>query len=169
MMPIRPEMKARYPKDWKQIRERILEREGHRCKWCKAPNRTLVRRVTSAPWCWVVVGSTLERRFEMRRSAEDRLWPTVRDSEKLKRGMRWDMLERPIEIVLTIAHVNDPNPENCEESNLAALCQRCHNLHDAEMRKANAAQTRSARQQTAASNLLQLTFDLAPAAERQAA
>ncbi len=31
-MPIRPENKARYPKDWKQIRERILARAGDRCE-----------------------------------------------------------------------------------------------------------------------------------------
>lgn len=31
-MPIRPENRARYPKDWKQIRARILERAGNRCE-----------------------------------------------------------------------------------------------------------------------------------------
>lgn len=31
-MPIRPENKARYPKDWKQIRERILKRARDRCE-----------------------------------------------------------------------------------------------------------------------------------------
>lgn len=39
-MPIRPENKDRYPKDWKQIRERILERAGNRCeeKSCRVKN-----------------------------------------------------------------------------------------------------------------------------------
>lgn len=37
-MPIKPENKARYPHDWKQIRERILERAAHRCEWCGVPN-----------------------------------------------------------------------------------------------------------------------------------
>lgn len=37
-MPIRPENKARYPRDWKQIRAAILERAGHRCEFCKAAN-----------------------------------------------------------------------------------------------------------------------------------
>ena len=32
-MPIKPENKARYPKDWKQVRERILLRAGNRCEW----------------------------------------------------------------------------------------------------------------------------------------
>jgi 5-methylcytosine-specific restriction endonuclease McrA len=31
-MPIKPENKARYPKDWKQIRERILHRADYRCE-----------------------------------------------------------------------------------------------------------------------------------------
>lgn len=40
-----------------------------------------------------------------------------------------------IRIVLTVAHVHDHNPENCADDNLAHLCQRCHNRHDAEMRR----------------------------------
>lgn len=39
--------------------------------------------------------------------------------------------EKLIVIVLTIAHVHDESPENCDPSNLAALCQRCHLTHDA--------------------------------------
>ena len=37
-------------------------------------------------------------------------------------------------IVLTIAHL-DHIPEHCEDDNLRALCQRCHNRYDAEHRK----------------------------------
>lgn len=39
-MPIKPENAIRYPKDWKQIRARILDRAGHRCEWdgCGVPN-----------------------------------------------------------------------------------------------------------------------------------
>lgn len=43
-MPIRPENKARYPKDWKRIADAIRERAGHRCEGspaypdCRAPN-----------------------------------------------------------------------------------------------------------------------------------
>lgn len=32
-------------------------------------------------------------------------------------------------VILTVAHI-DHVPENCAESNLAALCQRCHLNHD---------------------------------------
>jgi hypothetical protein len=44
-MPIKPENKHRYPKDWKQIRERILARATGRCEGspdfphCRAANR----------------------------------------------------------------------------------------------------------------------------------
>ena len=32
-------------------------------------------------------------------------------------------------VILTVAHL-DHTPENCEESNLRAFCQRCHNRYD---------------------------------------
>ena len=43
-MPIRPENRNRYPKDWRAIRERILRRARHRCEGspfypdCRAEN-----------------------------------------------------------------------------------------------------------------------------------
>jgi len=37
-------------------------------------------------------------------------------------------------VVLTCAHVFDKRPEACSLLNLAALCQKCHNGHDAKDR-----------------------------------
>ena len=38
-MPIRPDMKDRYPDDWKEISQRIrFERAKGRCEWCGAEN-----------------------------------------------------------------------------------------------------------------------------------
>jgi len=37
-------------------------------------------------------------------------------------------------VVLTCAHVYDHRPEAASLLNLAALCQRCHNRHDAQRR-----------------------------------
>ena len=37
-------------------------------------------------------------------------------------------------VVLTCAHIFDQRPENCDPLNLAALCQKCHNGHDAKHR-----------------------------------
>ena len=39
-MPIKPENKGRYPKDWKQIRERILRRANNCCEFCGVENHT---------------------------------------------------------------------------------------------------------------------------------
>lgn len=54
-------------------------------------------------------------------------------------------------VVLTVAHVNDPSPENVTPGNLAALCQRCHLGHD----RKHHAQTRAQNQRKA-----MLTADL---------
>lgn len=40
-MPIRPENRARYPKDWPLIRARILERAHNRCEFCGVENHTM--------------------------------------------------------------------------------------------------------------------------------
>ena len=41
--------------------------------------------------------------------------------------------ENGSKVVLTIAHL-DHTPENCDYSNLKALCQKCHNKYDAKHR-----------------------------------
>ena len=93
-MPIKPENKARYPKNWKsEIRPSILLRANNRCEMCGVEN-----------------GSTYIRE---------------KDGKVCKH-------------VLTIAHVNDENPENCDPSNLMALCCFCHNKLDAPMRAKHA-------------------------------
>ncbi|RVT97927.1 hypothetical protein EOD42_09060 [Rhodovarius crocodyli] len=42
-------------------------------------------------------------------------------------------------VVLTVAHL-DHTPEHCDESNLRAMCQRCHNTYDAPTRRAGTQQ-----------------------------
>lgn len=53
-------------------------------------------------------------------------------------GFKWT------KIILTIAHM-DHVPEHVDDSNLKALCQRCHLVYDAEHHAANARETRRAR------------------------
>lgn len=53
-------------------------------------------------------------------------------------------------VVLTVAHL-DHTPENCEDDNLRAWCQRCHNTYDAPMRARGIADR--ARSRNAASDL----------------
>ena len=45
-MPVKPENKNRYPKNWKQIRERICERARDKCEWCGAVNYSFVNHFT---------------------------------------------------------------------------------------------------------------------------
>jgi len=49
--------------------------------------------------------------------------------------------EKSIRIVLTVAHLNHDTQDNIDE-NLAALCQRCHLLHDQDHHIRHAAETR---------------------------
>lgn len=44
-------------------------------------------------------------------------------------------------VVLTVAHL-DHTPENCDDSNLRALCQRCHNRYDSAYRAETRRRTR---------------------------
>lgn len=37
-MPIKPENRDRYPKNWDAIRQKVLERANNRCEWCGAEN-----------------------------------------------------------------------------------------------------------------------------------
>jgi 5-methylcytosine-specific restriction endonuclease McrA len=135
-MPIKPENKGRYPADWKAIRAEVLERAGHRCEQCKAPNRTLIARGGGSDAGTYMLASGGE----------------VHDAETgeylgLARGSEYEPA-RFTEVVLTIAHL-DHVPENCGEPgnrpNLKALCQRCHLKHDAQHHAANAQATRRAR------------------------
>lgn len=47
-------------------------------------------------------------------------------------------------VMLTTAHVFDDRPEAASLLNLAALCQKCHNGHDAEKRRAGIRERREA-------------------------
>jgi 5-methylcytosine-specific restriction endonuclease McrA len=44
-------------------------------------------------------------------------------------------------VVLTTAHVLNPDPSDCRQENLQALCQACHNRLDAPMRARHARET----------------------------
>jgi len=47
-----------------------------------------------------------------------------------------------VKIILTVAHL-DHIPENCNETNLRALCQKCHNTYDINHRKCTRKQTKA--------------------------
>ncbi len=130
-MPIKPENRKRYPKNWKtEIRPAILLRAEDYCECrgecgddhyherCKAPNGMLIVRHRTVPADWV---------------------PWLLD-EDLGTNLRG----KPVKIVLTIAHLNH-TPEDCRPENLLALCQRCHLRLDRFEHAKNAAETRRRR------------------------
>jgi hypothetical protein len=55
----------------------------------------------------------------------------------------WADDDRPLVIVLTVAHLNH-EPEDCRPENLAAMCQRHHLAYDAHHHKQTAYRTRKA-------------------------
>ena len=116
-MPIKPENAARYPKDWKQIRQEVLERAGHKCENCGVPNYWLRNRDTGE----------------------------ITDDGMLAEAWALADGNKVTYIVLTIAH-RDHVPENVgtpgNRPNLAAWCQRCHLAYDHEHHMRNAHQTR---------------------------
>lgn len=109
-MPIRPENKDRYPANWPEIRERILERAGHKCEMCSIKNHSIGYRDHKK--IFVGLGGSFK---------EEDIGHEVRPGCKI------------FKIVLTVAHLNHI-PEDCDDINLMALCQLCHNNHDAKNR-----------------------------------
>ena len=134
-MPIKPENRSRYPADWKAIRADILERAGHRCEKCRAPNRTRIAR-----------GDGNDAGTYM---LDDAMVYDDETGECLgPRRMSDYSLSRMVDVVLTIAHL-DHEPENVDPSNLRAWCQQCHLRHDAQHHAENARRTRMARRAVA--------------------
>ena len=111
-MPIKPENRARYPKDWPAIRARILARAGNACEKCKAPNRTRIAR-----------GAGKDEGTYMLDTAEVFCADTGQHLGSCRHSDY--QLARMVDVVLTIAHL-DHTPENCADDNLRAWCQRCH-------------------------------------------
>jgi hypothetical protein len=138
-MPIRHEMKAKYPppKEWKAIRERILERAGNACECrgecglvhqpgpnpedhdrCLAPNGKTIKRLVFAnlaTWCKHIACSLC---------------------------LGGDLECKPVRVVLTTAHM-DHDPTNNLDTNLRCFCQLCHLRYDSAEHAKNAAATRA--------------------------
>jgi hypothetical protein len=135
-MPIRPEQRALYPKDWRAISKRIREREGQRCKQCKAPNgETVIRGQAGDAGSYMLPDGAVH---------------DADTGEHRGDALGSEYEGRPVRIVLTCAHL-DHDPTNNADDNLAALCQRCHLALDLLQHVANARETRRSRK--AAGNL----------------
>jgi 5-methylcytosine-specific restriction endonuclease McrA len=118
--PIKAENKKLYPKDWLKIRARILARARGRCEHCGASNGAKGLQDLTGRWhYWFAVSKLSGEEF------------------KRKFGKR-----EAVQVVITIAHL-DHDPANNKPRNLKALCQRCHNSHDAAHRAETRALTRT--------------------------
>lgn len=123
-MPIRPENRDRYPRDWPEISARIRQRAGNRCEECGVKNYALGGRDEQGTFWEATPKGDKMARLE---------WPEPGETWWCSCGPQVRKL-RIIRIVLTVAHL-DHTPENCADDNLKALCQRCHNRLDAAERR----------------------------------
>ena len=122
-----------YPLDWhSRIRPMILERAGNCCEECSIPNYTIIEN----PHRDFI---QFNESFAEAREAM-RFWASEYPSDHF------------IIVVLTISHT-DHFPMNCDPSNLRALCQKCHNAHDAKHRAAKRKLTRTKALETIAPSL----------------
>ena len=116
-MPIKPHLRHCYGPEWKAITARIRERAGNRCERCGVPNGAVIVRTVGG---WYMAA------------------PWQRPGATMGNGTK------AVREVLTVHHiVAVEDGGGNEDSNLKALCCRCHNLADSEMRQRHAAQTRA--------------------------
>lgn len=128
--------------EWKEIRQRILERERNRCQNCQARNGSSVERWNKRDrdgvlWMWWRYIQP-DRRIFYRVGA----WRNEfgdRETPDWPCGDHWTT-----RIQLGVAHLNQ-NPEDNDDANLAALCRRCHIMHDRSQHTVNSAVTRKIR------------------------
>ena len=130
-MPIRPENKARYPANWKQIADSVRVRAEHKCEKCMVRNGETVTR-----------GELQGTHVYMLESGNAYCAETGQYIDQI--GVcELSGNVRMVKIVLTVAHL-DHTPENVEPENLRAWCQRCHLNYDKHHHAKTAYATRKA-------------------------
>lgn len=119
-----------YPPNWKtEIRPAILARENYCCKFCKAPNHSIVCR---GMWNGRQAYQNDDGQIFDAKTGEYMGSSYVGDV--------WVKEQRLTKIILTIAHL-DQDKTNNDYRNLAALCQKCHLGIDLKHHMANARET----------------------------
>ena len=127
---------SKYPDNWDEVRNAVLlraggqkddPRVGARCEWCHVQNYAIGYRDNEGQFHYAK-GNEFYDNMQYATSYTDA-------REAADHCNEWcDQDPRYVVIVLTIAHLADPDPMNVSMDNLAALCQRCHNRYDNEMR-----------------------------------
>lgn len=130
-MPIRPENKALYPKDWKQIRARIQERAGDKCELCGVKNHAWGYRDKDGVFSDISNYGSLqlvENGVVVKISAEvNRI-----NQARLVSNLGYKI----IRIICTVMHLNH-DPRDNRDENLKFGCQKCHNNYDKDFRAEN--------------------------------
>jgi hypothetical protein len=129
-MPIKPENRARYPKDWKAIRAEVMERAGNKCEWPDC-------RVTHGEWGLRALNGVWYRWDQFAEGVEVDGVEFEREGQEPRAAYR---------IVLTIAHLDHMPENNGEPSNrpnLRAWCQYHHLRYDHAHHMENARITRN--------------------------
>jgi 5-methylcytosine-specific restriction endonuclease McrA len=148
-MPIKPENRSRYPADWPAIRAAVLERVGNRCEWCGVPQYAVGYRNTFGHFIALCGNGPCDA------AGQGRTWPglepigyaeacefaEVQNCCTTKSGRGCDDDGHHWFVVRLTIHHQDGVPEHSEPDNLAALCERCHNRADSDMRRRHAAET----------------------------
>jgi uncharacterized protein YdaT len=104
----------KYPKDWKEIRKRILKRAKNKCEFCGLKNGTIVYR------------ARINKKVEW--------YKTLKQLNKAVPQIEmFDFYKKyTAKVVLTIAHLDhDETNHNVKDDRLRALCQLCHLRYDA--------------------------------------
>lgn len=114
--------RSKYPADWEAISQRIrFERAGGKCETCGVVHGAVGARDKHGVWHDEHSIHCMSSGCGISLFGED--FPDM------------------IKIVLTTAHL-DHDPSNNDDSNLRALCQRCHLQYDAPVHAQHAAETR---------------------------
>ena len=115
-MPIRPDLRWFYPLDWRELSKTIrFGRAKGCCERCRRPHGQVVQHLGDGRWWDVRIGAW--------RNGQGRILRPLLASLSADTAMRTTL------VVLATAHL-DHDPTNNRASNLEALCQRCHLLHD---------------------------------------
>jgi hypothetical protein len=142
-MPIKD--RSLYPPDWDAISLAAKERAGWRCQHpgCGACQYAVGWwRQERGIWLWQPAFG----KPGLGQRADGTRW-TYSEARECAAFMDWDQSEegtKPIVIVLTVAHTENPDPSDCRPENLSAQCQRHHLALDHRMHIQNAYASRRA-------------------------